>query len=106
MRGITDALIEDPENRFCKQVIECGISPVIDLCDDVPTDVIEHFKYKCNDNFGHLDYRPPEIMDDLPGTMEAWETYKEKTQIKAWPSYITNIQNNSCMDMCWPGKLM
>ena len=86
MRGITNAIIEDPENTFCKQVIECGISPVIDLSDDVPTDVIEHFKYKCNDNFGHLDYRPPEIMDDIPGTIAAWETYKDKKQIKARPS--------------------
>ena len=86
MRGITDALIEDPENRFCKQVIECGISPVIDLSDDVPTDVIEHFKYKCNDNCGHLDYRPPEIMDDIPASIIAWENYKDKKQIKARPS--------------------
>jgi hypothetical protein len=50
--------------------------------DDVPADVIEHFKYKCNDNYGHLDYRPPEIMDDIPGTIEAWETYKDKTRGK------------------------
>jgi hypothetical protein len=52
----------------------------------VPEDVIEHLKYKCNDNCGHLDYRPPEIMDDIPGTIAAWETYKDKRQIKARPS--------------------
>ena len=86
MRGITDAIIEDPTNAFCRAVIELRI-PVIDLHDDAPADVVDHFKYKCNDNYGQLDYRPGEMLDDFPATLTAWDTYKDDKQIKAWPSF-------------------
>ena len=83
MRGVTDAIKEFPDNRFCKAVIQMGITPIIDLHPDTPDDALEHFKHKSNVDYGHLDYRPPEILDDMPGSLIKWEIHKEEKSIKA-----------------------
>ena len=55
---MSNAIIKDRSHKYCVEVLDTGIGPCITICLAARSDVLTHFRYLGNDNYGGLDYRP------------------------------------------------